>query len=85
MPRLLTFAEQQVDAAARAEYLAHVAARRQVATSVGANFWVFEHVDQHGRFVEFTEAGSEEAVRAVNDAPDHVHASLALWREVKGE
>jgi hypothetical protein len=85
MPRLLTFAEQQVAAATRAEYLAGVAARRLVAASAGANFWVFEHVDQQGRFVEFTEGGSEAAVRAVNGEPDHGTASLALWREVRGE
>lgn len=85
MARVLTFAEQQVEATARAEYMASVAARQRVAASLGANFWVFERVDQHGRFVEFTEAGSEDAVRAVNAGPDHVNASLALWREVRGE
>ena len=85
MPRLLTFAETRVDAAARAEYLARVAARRVTAASVGANFWVFEHVEEHGRFVEFTEGESEASVRTVNAGPDHETASLALWREVRGE
>jgi hypothetical protein len=52
---------------------------------VGANFWVFEHVEEHGRFVEFTEGESEASVRTVNAGPDHETASLALWREVRGE
>jgi len=84
MTRLLTFAEQHVTVGKREQYLASVGARRLVAASLGANFWVFEHATEHGRFVEFTEGGSEDAVRGVHGAPDHGTAPLALWREVQG-
>ena len=85
MSRVLTFEEQRVDAATRAEYLARVAARRAVAASAGVNFWVFEHATDHGRFVEFTEGASADAVRAAHGESQHGNTSLALWREVRGD
>ena len=85
MPRVLTFEEQQVDAAMRAEYMARVAVRRAAAASAGVNFWVFEHAAESGRFVEFTEGASAEAVRAAHGESQHGNTSLALWREVRGE
>ena len=85
MHRVLTYTERQVDASARADYLVGVAVRREVAASIGAHFWVFEHEAERGRFVEFTEGESEAALRVVQGEGDDEHTSLALWREVRGE
>ena len=79
MPRVLTMHEHRVAEAERAEYLATLVPRRVSAKSAQANFWVFEHDIEHGRFVEFTEAGDEDALVAAQ-APS---ASGALWREVE--
>ncbi|MES2522361.1 MAG: hypothetical protein V4617_06675 [Gemmatimonadota bacterium] len=84
MARLLVFAERRVDLEARPAYLADVRARQATAAASGAHFWVFEHAGESGRFVEFTEGGSEEAVRLVAGTSGDDHAPLALWREVQG-
>jgi len=79
MPRVLTMHEHRVADTERAEYLAALEPRRVSATSAQANFWVFEHDIEHGRFVEFIEAGDEHALVAAL-AP---RTSGALWREVE--
>lgn len=80
MSRVLTLAERIVDDATRAGYLAALDTRRASAASLGANFWVFEHASESGRFIEFTEGGSEAAVRSATG----LDAALPLWREVQG-
>ena len=80
MARLLAMVECRIEPSMRHEYLAALDARKADAVASGAHFWVFEHAGEPGRFLEFTEAGSEAAMRAVignEGAPD-------LWREVKG-
>ena len=80
MGRVLSMTERRVDGAAREEYLATLASRRATAAAAPAHFWVFEHASDRGRFVEFTEAASEDAIASVqgHDAPE------SLWREVQG-
>ncbi len=80
MERLLAMVECRIDPAMRQDYLAGLDARKADASASGAHFWVFEHAGEPGRFLEFTEAGSESVVRAVSG---HAH-SAGLWREVKG-
>ena len=80
MARVLAMQERVVTHAERAAYLAAIANRRARAAAVLAHFWVFEHATESGRFVEFTEAASDEAIAA---AHDHGQTS-GLWREVQG-
>lgn len=80
MGRLLAMAECRVEESTRQAYLAGLDARKADAIASGAHFWVFEHAGEPGRFLEFTEAGSEAALRAASVKP----GALDLWREVKG-
>lgn len=80
MARALTMHEQRVATADRAAYFAALADRRQRAAAVQAHFWVFEHAGDPGRFVEFTEAASEEILAAVSGNVE----TLGVWREVQG-
>ena len=80
MTRVLAMRECTVRSADREAYLASLGSRRAKAASVPAHFWVFEHATESGRFVEFTEAGSDEAIAAAHDADQ----MPALWREVQG-
>jgi hypothetical protein len=84
MGRMLAVAERQVDAAARGDYLTSVGARQHVAASSGVHFWVFEHAEESGRFIEFVEGASERDVRAVAVDGELLQGPLALWREVRG-
>lgn len=80
MARVLAMRECVVASADREAYLASLVNRRARAASVPAHFWVFEHATEPGRFVEFTEAASDEAIAAVHE----VGPMPALWREVQG-
>ncbi len=80
MMRLLSMAERRIDSADRATYLAALGPRRASAASAQAHFWVFEHATEDGRFVEFTEAAS---ANAISEACGHT-APDSLWREVQG-
>jgi len=62
MARSLHMVERVVPADGRAAYLAQLARRREQAVAVQAHFWAFEHAGEAGRFVEFTEAPSDEAL-----------------------
>lgn len=80
MARALTIVERRVSDAERAEYLAALPVRKARAAAVPAHFWVFEHADERGRFVEFTEAAGDEQIAAL-----HGHDMPAdIWREVQG-
>jgi len=48
--------------------------------AVPAHFWVFEHADDRGRFVEFTEAAGEEQIAALHERD----MPADIWREVQG-
>ena len=76
MPRALHMHERLVADAARADYLTTVEARRAHAVSVRAHFWVFEHATEPGRFVEFTEAASADALGSLVGAD----AARDSWR-----
>ncbi len=80
MPRVLAMAERRVESTEREAYLAALVARREAAAAVHAHFWVFEHANEAGRFVEFTEAASDESIAAAHgsDVP------AERWREVQG-
>ena len=80
MPRALTIVERRVSDAERAEYLAALSPRKQRAAEVPAHFWVFEHADERGRFVEFSEADGDEQIASLHE-PD---VSPPIWREVQG-
>jgi hypothetical protein len=81
---MLAVAERRVDAAAIADYLTAVPARRNAAASFGVHFWVFEHTEDRGRFIEFVEGASEGDVRAAAAGSELSVDSLTLWREVQG-
>jgi hypothetical protein len=80
MARTLTIVERRVSDAERAAYLAALSLRKQRAAAVPAHFWVFEHADERGRFVEFTEAAGEPQIAALHehDMPGDI------WHEVQG-
>ena len=72
--------ERRVSAAERDAYLRDLEERRSAANHIRLHFWVFEHADESGRFVEFTEGACEDDI-----ASAHSHALPApLWREVYG-
>ena len=85
MPRLLVMAERAVTELERAAYLQTLAARRERAAAASANFWVFEQLDRRGRFLEFVETGSaealESAITAVAEGADGELQSPVVWRE----
>ena len=78
-PRVLTMVERRVTASERAAFLGTLAARRGAARTRHANLWVFEHPDEPGRFIEFTEAANAVDVAAVHEGA----VSAPLWREVR--
>lgn len=80
MTRLLAMQERVVASAERVAYLAALVNRRARAAALPAHFWVFEHATESGRFVEFTEAASDEAIAAVLESG----TAPGLWREVQG-
>jgi hypothetical protein len=80
MARVLTMVERLVVAAEREAYLAALAPRRAAAARVQAHFWVFEHSDEPGRFVEFTEGAGANEIASVHDG----ELPAPLWREVQG-
>jgi hypothetical protein len=80
MARTLTIVERRVGDAERADYLAALSGRKQRAAAVPAHFWVFEHADDRGRFVEFTEAAGEEQIAALHERD----MPADIWREVQG-
>jgi len=80
MARVLAMQEVVIAAAEREAYLAALVNRRARAAAVPAHFWVFEHATESGRFVEFTEAASDEAIAAAHEGGQ----MLGRWREVQG-
>lgn len=80
MTRTLTIVERRVSDEERADYLAALSRRKQRAAAVPAHFWVFEHADERGRFVEFTEAAGEQQIAALHERD----MPADIWREVQG-
>jgi len=80
MTRVLAMQERVVASAEREAYLASLASRRAHAAAVPAHFWVFEHANESGRFVEFTEAASVDAIAAAHEGGQ----MPGVWREVQG-
>ncbi|WP_411280175.1 hypothetical protein [Gemmatimonas sp.] len=80
MARVLAMQERVVASEEREAYLATLENRRARAAAVPAHFWVFEHATESGRFVEFTEAASDDAIAAVHERGE----TPGLWREVQG-
>ena len=80
MARVLAMQERVVALVEREAYVASLVDRRARAAAVPAHFWVFEHATESGRFVEFTEAASDDAIAAAHEGD----TSAGLWREVQG-
>jgi hypothetical protein len=80
MPRTLAMHEVRVTDAERGDYLAGLPARTARAEAIRAHFWVFEHVSDRGRFIEFTEAASAQEIAAARG----VDTATDCWREVQG-
>jgi len=80
MARVLAMQERVVALGEREAYLASLVLRRARAAAVPAYFWVFEHATESGRFVEFTEAASDDAIAAAHEGGQ----APGLWREVQG-
>lgn len=96
MPRCLVMSERTVSEAERENYLQSLAVRRKHAAAASVHFWVFEDDSTRGRFMEFVEAGSHEALRnavgilEVHGATSATPQSLSpectavIWKEVSG-
>jgi hypothetical protein len=80
MARVLTIVERRVPATERESYFAALESRRRSAAARRAHFWIFEHADEAGRFVEFTEGADANDIAAVHDG----ELPAPLWREVQG-
>ena len=80
MPRCLVMSERVVTESDRASYLESLAARRESAAAASAHFWIFEDADLRGRFLEFVEAASRDAILAV--IGDEVMSGMTQWTEV---
>lgn len=88
MPRLLVMSERTVTEGARSAYVQTLAVRCDRAATAGANFWVFEQLDRRGRFLEFVEAASTEALASAitavaETAADELRRPV-VWREWGG-
>ena len=79
MTKVLAVSERRVDDGRRSEYVASLGARRSAAATAGVAFWVFEHMVEAGRFIEFTEGADASAVAA--SLSDQL--TPELWREVR--
>ncbi len=80
MARMLTIVERRVATAERDAYLAALEPRRRAAAAINAHFWIFEHADEVGHFVEFTEGADANAIASVHDG----ELPAPVWREVQG-
>ena len=78
--RVLSMVERQVKSEQRSEYLSGLAATRAAASAAHAHFWVFEHEQEPGRFMEFTEAADAAQVATTHGGT----LPAPIWREVGG-
>lgn len=78
MTKVLAVSERRVDSDMRSAYMTSLGERRSAAASTGVAFWVFEHMVEAGRFIEFTEGADAKAVAATLSH----HVTPDLWREV---
>jgi hypothetical protein len=78
--RVLHMLERRVADAARAGYLREVAERRAACAPHGVQCWVFEHVAEPGRFVEFVEARDQATLDRVLVT---TAAGGSQWRSVE--
>jgi hypothetical protein len=82
MPRVLTLQRTAVPSAERQRFLERFASRRSHYEQAGCRYWVFEDAQLPGTFLEFIEAGEEQAlVAAIAASPErHVDAGR-IYRE----
>jgi hypothetical protein len=64
--RSLTIQRAMVPAVERAKYLAGLRERLAHYQSADCRFWVFEEIGLPGLFIEFTEAGDPEQLKAAH-------------------
>ncbi len=79
MARVLAISERTVDDVSRSSYIASMNEKRARAKASNASFWVFEHISEENRFVEFFEGDSESNVRELISTS----ASVSLWRALE--
>lgn len=86
MPRVLVMSVRVIHRLDRAGYLSTLVARRERAAAASANFWVFEQQECEGRFLEFIEAGSGEALAMAIEHIAEFDESVIpdVWKEVGG-
>lgn len=84
MARSLTIQRAMVPAVDRAKYLASLRAKLAHYQSADCRFWVFEEVGLPGLFIEFTEAGDVEQLRAAHaKAPERPRDPNRIYTEVE--
>ena len=79
MARILAISEYKLDELSRAGYIAGTAEKRARAKESDASFWVFEHLGEQNRFVEFLEGDSESSVRKLLSSD----ANTSIWRALE--
>ena len=84
MARSLTIQRAMVPAVDRAKYLAGLRTRLTHYQGAECRFWVFEEVGLPGLFIEFTEAGDPEQLKAAHaKAPEKPRDAARVYTEVE--
>jgi len=82
--RLLTIQRAMVPAMERAKYLANLRTKLAHYQSADCRFWVFEEVGMPGLFIEFTEAGDPDQLKAAHaKAPEKPRDPGRVYTEVE--
>jgi hypothetical protein len=83
MGRVLTMVATTSTAHERDAVIARARARREIAKSLGCNYWVFEQRASVPTFVEFFEAGDDETLHRAQLAAGAWSDSHPILREVE--
>lgn len=75
---MLSMLERRVSASERTAFLHALPARRVAAKAGRVHLWVFEHAEEPGRFVEFTEAAHASDLASLHEG----QLPAPLWRAV---
>jgi hypothetical protein len=84
MARSLTIQRAMVPLVDRAKYLSALRERLAHYQSADCRFWVFEEIGLPGLFIEFTEAGDPEILKAAHaKAPQKLRDPSRIYSEVE--
>lgn len=84
MARSLTIQREMVPAVDRAKYLANLRVKMAHYQNADCRFWVFEEAGLPGLFIEFTEAGDPELLKAAHaKAPEKPRDPGRVYTEVE--